>query len=360
VTTDAGPGVVEAVRREMRHSALRARNGIQYLAGTKPPPVGKTPKDVIWSRDKVQLWRYRFPEPPRYSPPVVAFLGLVSRSYVLDMNPEKSFIGQLGAAGFDVYVLDWGVPDEADAGNTLETYVDFYLPRALRAAARESGTDDVTLLPYCMGAIFGLMHAASRPVTPIRAMAMLAPPVDFSEVGATIAPLRNGAIEPESLIDNRGLVPGETIRGFFSVRRPTADVVQYVNLWEKMANQDALTGHAAMAQWIRDQIPLSGAVFRQVTDMFVRDNAFMTGRVRLGNRTLDLKDIDMPILSITADHDDIVPPAASAALPGLVSSQVDEVRIPSGHVALVMGRQADKTTVPAITEWLASKSDTNG
>lgn len=357
MTTDASSsGVVDAVRREIRHSALRARNGLQYIAGTNPPPIGKTPRDLIWSRDKVKLWRYRSTE-VRYAPPLVVFLGLVSHSYVFDMSPENSFVGTLKAAGFDVYLLDWGIPDEADAGNTFETYVDFYLPRALRAAAEESGTDDVNLLPYCMGAMFALLHAASDPPTPIRAMALLAPPVDFSHMGVLITPLRDGTIDTEQIIDSRGLLPGETVRGFFSVRRPTADFVQYANLWEKLASEKALHGHAAMAQWVRDQIPVPGAAVRQMVQWFVRDDAFVNDTVRLGGRRVSLRDVTVPLLNVTAEHDDVVPIGCSIPLPELVSSQVDSLRIPSGHVSLVMGRHAQKTTLPGIIEWLAARSD---
>ena len=50
-------------------------------------------------------------------------------------------------------MLDWGVPDELDADNSLETYVDDYLPRALAAVRRETGCDEVTLAGYCLGGV---------------------------------------------------------------------------------------------------------------------------------------------------------------------------------------------------------------
>ena len=35
-------------------------------------------------------------------------------------------------------MLDWGVPDELDADNDLERYVDCYMPRAVEAVRRET------------------------------------------------------------------------------------------------------------------------------------------------------------------------------------------------------------------------------
>ena len=38
--------------------------------------------------------------------------------------------------GFDVFMLDWGVPDERDADNSFETYVDEYMPPRHRSGPR--------------------------------------------------------------------------------------------------------------------------------------------------------------------------------------------------------------------------------
>ena len=121
---------------------LRARNGVRYV--TSEAKVGATPKDVVWQRDRAELWRYRN-GPIRYDPPVLLVHSLVSRSYILDLRPGSSSVEYLLGQGFDVFMLDWGVPDERDADNTIETYVDEYLPRAVAAVQRETGCDEVTL-----------------------------------------------------------------------------------------------------------------------------------------------------------------------------------------------------------------------
>ena len=140
--------VAQRVRREVERSLLRAKNGIRYV--TSPVNVGATPKDVVWRRDRAELWRYRGDVPIRYDPPLVFVHSLVSRSYILDLRPGNSAVEFLVAQGFDVFLVDWGVPDERDAENTIETYVDEYLPRAIaRRAARERlrGGDARRLLP---------------------------------------------------------------------------------------------------------------------------------------------------------------------------------------------------------------------
>ena len=137
------------VNRDVERSYLRARNGLRYVRGSNRPRLGTTPKDVVWQRDKAQLWRYRG-GPVRFAQPLLIVTSLVSRSYILDLLPGSSAVEFLRDRGFDVFLLDWGIPDELDADNSLETYVDEYLPRAVSAVRRQTGCDgahDGRLLP---------------------------------------------------------------------------------------------------------------------------------------------------------------------------------------------------------------------
>ena len=129
------PDLVSRLQKEVERSVLRARNGIRVVSGASKPRVGVTPKDVVWSRDRAELWRYRGDGPIRHDPPVVFVHSLVSRSYIMDLRPGNSTVEFLLGEGFDVYMLDWGIPDERDADNTIETYVDEYLPARDRGGA---------------------------------------------------------------------------------------------------------------------------------------------------------------------------------------------------------------------------------
>ena len=82
------------VRTDIERQAFRARNGVKYFTGIGRPQVGQTPKDVVWKRDKVELWRYRS-DRRRWRPPVLVVYSLICRSYVLDLSPDNTFVGQL-------------------------------------------------------------------------------------------------------------------------------------------------------------------------------------------------------------------------------------------------------------------------
>ena len=149
--------LVGRVNRDLERSVLRARNGLRYVRGTHRPKLGATPKDVVWKRDKAELWRYRG-GPVRFAQPLLVVTSLVSRSYILDLLPGSSTVEYLRRQGFDVFMVDWGIPDHLDADNSLETYIDEYLPRVVDAVIRESGAEELTMVGYCLGGVLATLY----------------------------------------------------------------------------------------------------------------------------------------------------------------------------------------------------------
>lgn len=352
--------VVARVRRDVERSVLRARNGIKHVAGINRAQVGLSPKDTVWDRHKVQLWHYRRPDdqPARCAPPILLVMSLVSRSYVLDLRPGNSVVEFLIGEGFDVYMLDWGVPDEVEAGNTLETYCDEYLPRAVDAVCEDSGSPDITMWGYCFGGLLSVLSVAGNPQMPVRNLLVMATPTDFSHMGPMSSMLQEGRIELDSIVDETGNVPADVIRGSFKVLKPTADLSSYANLWENLWNDEFVEGYQAMTQWANDHIPFPGACFRQTAELFTRGNQLAAGEVRLGRRTVRLADITVPFLNVVGEADHIVPPDAVGPLASLVGSDdVEELRLPAGHVGLVVGKGARRRTLPAMADWVRRHSE---
>ena len=349
--------LLSSVQREVDRSLLRARNGIKHAAGVDRARVGRSPKDTVWERDKVQLWRYHNPKVTK-APPIVIVMSLISRSYILDLRPGNSFIEHLLKAGCDVFMVDWGVPDEADSHNTIETYVDDYLPLAVSAACKEAGADRVTLAGYCLGGVLAVLYVAGHPEAPVRNLVLVATPVDYSKLGVIAGLVRQGRIDPEKVLDDTGNVPADAIRNVFRIRKPTADWVQYANLWENLWNDQFLEGYQAMNQWNNDHVPFAGAAMEQMVRLLIRENRLMKGTMRLGGRKVNLKSIDVPVLNVVAEKDDIVPLASAEPLADLVGSKdAENLKLAAGHVGLLAGRKAARETLPSIVEWLDAHSD---
>jgi polyhydroxyalkanoate synthase subunit PhaC len=348
---------LDRVRREIERAALRTRNGIKLATGVSKPKVGQTPKDVVWTFGRAELWHYRN-ESVRFTPPLLIIPSLVSRSYILDLTPGNSLIEALLQAGLDVYMLDWGVPDERDAKNRFEDYVDLAIPAGIRQVCRRSNTSEVNLLGYCFGGVLTLMHAAHNPSSPLRSLTVVATPVDFPRLGPLVDVIGRTELDVDSVLGDDGNIPPQLILQGFRSLAPMGDITNYVNLLDRMWNDDYVAGHQLMNGWATDHIPLPGAVARQTATMLVRDNALMTGRLELGGDRVSLTDISVPFLAVLGTRDTIIPEAASAPVMDLVgSSQKELLRMDGGHVGLVVGKSAHRKTIPKLIEFLQQRSE---
>jgi polyhydroxyalkanoate synthase len=353
-TTPVDP--IAEIHREMERNTLRIQNGIKLALGTQFARVGPTPKKTVWSRGKVELWRYDR-DTPGYKPPILLVPSVVSRNYVFDLHRGNSFVERLLEAGFAVYIVEWGIAGRDESTNTFETYVDELLPELTQAACEDAGEDEVTMLGYCFAGLLTMLYVAGHPDAPVRNLVTLAPPVDYGPSSSMTKVFDSGRLEPEDILDEDGNVPGDVVREAFAMRKPTSDLVTYAALWDNLWQDDYVEGHQAMAQFIREQVPLPGALLRQIVDKLIRGNEAATGSFELSGRSVDLSDVKCPLLVVTAERDELVPAASTAILRNFMGPNMEELSLPAGHVGLITGRKAATVTIPHIIGWIAEHSD---
>ena len=75
----------------------------------------------------------------------------INKFYVLDLNPEKSFIRWAVAQGLTVFVVSWVNPDERHADKGFEAYMREGIFAALDAIEQATGERDVAAIGYCVG-----------------------------------------------------------------------------------------------------------------------------------------------------------------------------------------------------------------
>ena len=79
---------------------------------TTKAAIAQTPKQLVWTLNKAKLYRYIPVVPPekRHPIPLLLIFALMNRPYILDLRPGHSFVEFMVSQGYDVYLLDWGVP----------------------------------------------------------------------------------------------------------------------------------------------------------------------------------------------------------------------------------------------------------
>jgi polyhydroxyalkanoate synthase len=348
--------IAERVRVEVERTIQRQVKGLEYYS-SPDPAVGLTPKDVIHSRGTLQLYHYRPQTEDVYRVPVLLVMSLVSKPYILDLTPGQSLVEFLVKQGFDVFMIDWGVPRPEDRRLRLEDYVMDLIPECVGKVLEETGEDEVSIVGYCMGGLLATLYAAVYPEGPLKNLACFTTPVNYDGMGLQRQWADPRWFDVDRIVDTLGNVPAEMLYQSFDMLRPVSKAVGQVKLWDNMWNDEFTRSYRLFDRWGADQIPFPGETFRQTTKELMWGNKLVKGELELGGRRADLANITVPVLHVTAEHDHIVPAEASKDLVALVGSDdKQDIVMKGGHVSLVAGGNAIFRLWPQLDRWLADRS----
>ena len=331
------------------------------LAAAQETRVGTTACDVVYRSGTHRLLRYRRETPATWAEPVLFCYALINRPYILDLQPDKSVVRQYLARGFDVYIIDWGVPTHADRHLTLEHYVCGFLDEAVRLIGRAHARQSVHLLGYCMGGTMSALLSALHPAL-VRSLTLLAAPIDFAGKESLLNVWADRAhFDVDSFVETHGNCPGWFLQACFQYTKPVQNLLQKnLSLFESLEDPRFVASYCAMELWINDNIPVAGETFRGFVKEFYQDNRLVRGELELGGRRVDLRRIDCPLLLLMASSDHLVAPASTEGIrPHVGSRDVESVVIDAGHVGLVVGGKAQRGLWPRATRWMADRSTTS-
>ena len=358
MTTESNETLVTKYQQELDLAVKRYSRTMGYLDSPPDVPVGQTPKEVVWTRNKAKLYHYLPIGPRRYREPLLWIYSLMNKAYIVDLRPGASLIEFLVRQGYDVYLLDWGIPGPEDAHIKLDDYVMDYLPRAVKHTLRHAEADELTMLGYCLGGVLSVCYTATHPDAPLRNLVTLAIPLDFSDQA-----LFNDWLNPKHfnlnvVLDSYGNLPGEFLSFGQRLKDPVAGfVTSYTGIFEKALDDRAVESWLSMQQWMTDVVPFAGGAFKQCAEEMWLKNKLVKNELVLRGQRVDLKQICMSYLNILAERDTIVLPKQSDMALDLVGSQdKEQIMMPGGHIGLAVGRSAVKGLWPSLDKWLSQRS----
>ncbi|MGH7267367.1 MAG: alpha/beta fold hydrolase [Candidatus Rokuibacteriota bacterium] len=344
-----------ALSDEWLKNLRRTARAVELLRDPGDPPLGLSPKTLVYRRNKARLYRY---DGPRTRPVPVLFvpnLG-ISRPTVFDLRPGASFVEYMCRAGFDFFLLDWGVYGEEDNGLTVDACVTELLPRVARKVLEASGAAELAIIGYCMGAPLSASFAALGSDLPLRAYVNMAGPIDFSKAGLFAIWLDKRFYDVDRVVDTVGAVPADWVRAGFKLLRPTMDVSTALNLWWNLDSERYVEGYQALAKWANEYVAFPAEFFRQWVKEFYQENRLVGGDLRLGGRPVDLSRIRCPVFAVAGAEDYIAPaPCVKALLDHVGTSDTTYLELPGGHISLIAGRGAAVHCWPRIAEWLGAR-----
>lgn len=341
---------------EVDRMIKRRLKGLQYL-GSPGPAMGMTPKTLLHRRGTLSLYRYHATCQEVYRVPLLLVMATTNKAYIFDLAERQSLIEFLLGRGYDIYVMDWNAPTQAERHLRIEDYVLDFIPDCIRRVQADTGVEDVTLAGYCMGGILSTLYAALHADGPLKNLVCFTTPVDWSQMSWSRGVANQSFFEVDRLVDTLGIIPGDMIMKAIDLQRPAGRLAGRLRLWDNMWNDAYVRNHRMMVGWGHDNLPLAGEYYRQIIKELMWKNSLHGGGLRIADQPIDLAKIKVPLLHVIAEHDTLVPPACAQPLVAKVgSTDKQEIMLPGGHVSLIAGPAAKKRMWPALDEWLAPRS----
>ena len=346
----------DEIIQEISKFNTKLAQGLNTLQEIGELEDGISPKDVVYAEDKMVLYHYK-PRVEKQNPiPLLIVYALVNRPYMADLQEGRSMIQGLLDAGIDVYLVDWGYPDEGDRYITLEDYINGYLDNCVDKIREEHGLDKINILGICQGGSFSLCYTALHQEK-IKNIITTVTPVDFHTKNDLLSKMVRH-IDIDLLVDTEGNILGDDMNSAYLSMKPFELMGQkYVDLVNILDDTEKMRNFMRMERWIFDSPDQVGETFREFTKQFYQENGLVKGTVKIGDDTVDLENITVPVMNIYAKEDHLVPPDSSRALRGCVSSKdYTELEFPGGHTGIYVSGKAQAMIPPAVGQWLDERT----
>ena len=353
---DGDAGLVENIQQEVARAFQRASKGAAFF--TSPAPaMGCTPKDRVRARGPMRLYRYRPVEAEIYRVPILLVMATTNRGYILDLAPGQSLVEFLLGRGYDVFMLEWETPQPDEKQLGLADYALDFIGAAASDVQSLTGQPDFSVVGYCAGGMLSCLFAAARPDAGIKNLVVFTTPVDFHQMGLFHVWSDRRHFDLDLMVDRLGNIPPEIIYASFDALKPSSRIAGQARLWDNMWNDEFVKSYRMFDRWGVDALALPGEYFRQVVRDLFWDNRMARNTMTLRGQPIDLARITVPFLHVQAEHDHIVPRAASAPLIDLIgSTEKEELVLKGGHVSIAAGPNAVRRMWPALDRFLAERS----
>ena len=377
---------IEQITRLAKTSAAFAKNLLQRRVNKEDYLLSdKTENDVVF-QDGIMSVKYYRPltcdiltlesgqslhvRRRRFAIPLVMVPPLGVFAWIFDLLADRSLVRYFLAHGFEVYLIDWGKPTREDANLSLESYVLDWFPKALAAIRQHSGSEEVSLLGYCMGGLLSLMYMAAHPEDDkVANLISIASPIDMHKMNPITGPVSQLLSMPASFIKNKtgfrldGMgsnnfhVDGKTLSWLFKMTNPLGVVSSYVELIRNLADDDYVARYMTMNEWFTNMPDYPGATVQDMMRKMGLYNRMAKGKLKIGTRVADFSSIKSNILAFAGDNDKIVSIAGARAIMTIVGSTDKTFHIvPGGHAGVFTGSKAVHTTWSISKDWLQLRS----
>jgi polyhydroxyalkanoate synthase len=319
------------------------------LTQTKPGvfEVGRnlatTPGKVIKQTPLYQLIQYTPTTPQVLKTPVVIFPPWINRFYILDLNPEKSFVKWCVDNGVTLFMVSWKSADESIADATLDDYVLKGQIDAIDTVRDLLGIEAVHAIGYCvagttLAATLAYLKAKGK-AEKVKSATFLTAQVDFSEAGDLklfTGPETMGLLD--QLTKEKGYLDGRYMAATFNLLRGR-DLI-----WSYVVNNYLLGEEPApfdLLYWNSDTTNLPASWHRAyLEDLYKGNKLAEKGGISVAGTPVDIDSVQTPTYVQAGREDHISPPQSVWKIMNHFAGPKRFVLAGSGHIAGVVNPPA--------------------
>jgi polyhydroxyalkanoate synthase subunit PhaC len=296
-----------------------------------------TPGKVVAENDICQIIQYEPTTHEVLKRPLLICPPWINKFYVLDLNPEKSFIKWSVDQGHTVFVISWVNPDERHAGKDWESYAREGIDFALDTIEKATGEKKVNAIGYCVGGTLlaaALALHAKEGDDRIRSATFFTTQVDFTHAGDLKVFVDEDQIKSiEDSMKPHGYLDGSKMALAFNMLRASELIWPYVvNNYLRGQEPAAFD----LLYWNADSTRMPEANHSYYLRNCYLKNNLAQGRMVLGGHKLDMHDVKIPVYNLAAREDHIAPAKSVFIGSQVFGGDVTYVMSGSGHIAGVV------------------------
>lgn len=308
--------------------------------------VATTPGSVVFQNAYFQLLQYAPSTPTVFQKPILLVPPCINKFYILDLQPENSFVRYLVEQGFTVFLISWRNPvaEDTDAMDkaTWDDYLEHGVLKAIAVTQAVSKQKQINALGFCVGGTMlatALAVAAARGEEPVSAVTMLTAMIDFRDTGTLgVFVDEQHAQLRERQIGEGGFMSARELGSTFSFLRPNELVWNYV-----VSNY--LKGEKPVAFdllfWNSDGTNLPGPFFTwYFRNTYLENKLCKPNALTCCGVPIDMRKVNIPAFIYASREDHIVPWQSAFATLSLFSGENTFVLGASGHIAGVINPPA--------------------
>jgi polyhydroxyalkanoate synthase len=369
----------ESIAQGIRHLLKDLQQGHVSQTDTSVFEVGRnvatTEGAVVFENDLIQLIEYRPLTAKVHDKPFLFVPPCINKYYILDLQPDNSFIRYTVEQGHRTFVISWRNPDESLAAKTWDDYIEEGPIAAIRAVQAITGRRTMDTLGFCVGGTIvstALAVLAARGEHPAASLTLLTTLLDFSNTGILDLFVDEASVQLREMtigVNAPGgpkLLRGKELATTFSFLRPNDLVWNYV-----VGNY--LKGEAPppfdLLYWNGDSTNLPGPMYCwYLRHTYLQDELKIPGRLTTCGEKVDLGSIRAPVFVYASREDHIVPWEAAYLSTGLMRGPTRFVLGASGHIAGVINPPAkgkrsywtNERLAPKPQDWVAGATEHPG